>query len=204
MNYCGHCGSPLDPDGRCPTCSATDAGSVPRIVEQTAQTLPPPSAAPPPPPPVDPSATVVLPKGTIAPAPTGTAGTVAARTAAAAGATRASATADQPTQIVTRLDPLPGQWDDGREDVYAPVGEDPQSWRRSQLATVGVIAAILLLAGLGVVLWNLLADDPDSLGTAVPDVSTTCARSRASACRRRRRCRRRERPHPARCRARSR
>jgi hypothetical protein len=30
---------------------------------------------------------------------------------------------------------------------------------------VGVIAAILLLAGLGVVLWNLLADDPDSIET---------------------------------------
>ena len=46
--------------------------------------------------------------------------------------------------------------------------DDPQSWRRSQLATVGVIAAILLLAGLGVVLWNLLADEPDSLAT-VPE-----------------------------------
>jgi hypothetical protein len=35
-----------------------------------------------------------------------------------------------------------------------------------------VIAAILLLAGLGVVLWNLLADDPDAIET-LPDVSTT-------------------------------
>ena len=86
--------------------------------------------------------------------------------AIATGSTRA---ADQPTTILTRAEPVES-WDVIADDD--PLLDDPQSWRRSQLATVGVIAAILLLAGLGVVLWNLLAEDPDSLAT-VPSVSTT-------------------------------
>jgi hypothetical protein len=179
MNYCGHCGSRLDADGRCPNCSAAER-AVPRIVEQTSSPLPPPTVKPtgpaagPPPP--EAARAVPLPPDA-PPAPTMPIGPAVDQQPTTAMSTVAPATtagqAAQPTEIIPRLEPLPSQWAEVHDDDHLAIDE-PQSWRKSQLATVGVIAAILLLAGLGVVLWNLLADDPDSIGTA-PDVATTLA-----------------------------
>jgi hypothetical protein len=165
MNYCGHCGTRLEPSGRCPTCAAAEHG-IPRIVEQTA------SPPPPPPPPADVPHTVTPPPTLpVQPEPAATVATpvVASPVASTSAFSRQ---ANQPTQILTQVEPAES-WGVVREDDDLLL-DDPQSWRRSQLATVGVIAAILLLAGLGVVLWNLLAEDPDSLAT-VPDISTTVA-----------------------------
>ena len=172
MNYCGHCGTLLDDNGRCPTCSAAERG-LPRIVEQTAPPPPPPPPPrrhlpphrrrPPPPhggrgdrrrrPPRWPIVAMPLPRRRP------TSPTRGRRRSAHRGPPAARARRSRGGSVV----------DDDETTL-----DDPQSWRRSQLATVGVIAAILLLAGLGVVLWNLLADDPDSLAT-VPSVASTAA-----------------------------
>jgi hypothetical protein len=51
--------------------------------------------------------------------------------------------------------------------------DDPISWRRSQIVLAAVLASLLLLAGLGVALWNVVKDDEPAALEFVPEVETT-------------------------------